>query len=252
MDAGPSAHLEPGVDGPIASPDVTPMPAAADPDVRPPRQARSRATYQRLLDAAEALMAEQSFDDTTVAAIVEHAGLSAGAFYARFRDKEGLFRHLEERAFDEVRDVVAGVLAALPTTPTRPDAASRDPADLFARLIASLAAAYQRRRSLIRAVLLRAHADPALRDRLAALNRENQARVASVLRTALLVRGADPATCDAQIEFAQLATRSVLRSAIVFQETFSDRPPLDPIWVSRETARMVAAYLALPSPPDQP
>jgi AcrR family transcriptional regulator len=71
--------------------------------VRPARQARSLETTERLLDSAEELIAEKGFRDVPVAEIARRAGFSVGAFYARFRDKEGMLRCLEERFLDEAR-----------------------------------------------------------------------------------------------------------------------------------------------------
>lgn len=232
----------------VASPPLPSAPAPADlePDLRPPQQARSRATYRRILDAAEELIAEQSFDDTTVAAIVERAGFSAGAFYARFRDKEGLFRHLEERTFAEVRAIVRETLAegSSDQQPAEGVAAS----ELLGRLIDGLATVYLRRRAIIRALILRAHADPALRARLDAVNRDNQAKVAATLRRALRAQpGVDPATIDARLELALLVQRSALRSILVFQERYHEEQQLDPEFVTREVSRMLIAYLGLPA-----
>jgi AcrR family transcriptional regulator len=213
------------------------VPAAA-PHLRPPQQARSRATYRRLLDAAEELIAAQSFDDTTVAAIVARAGLSAGAFYARFRDKEGLFRHLEERAFAEVRETVRENLAATD---------GLEAGELLARLIEGLAAVYLRRRAVIRALILRSHADPELRARLDAVNRENQSRVTAALRRALLASSnLDPQTVDARLELALLVQRSALRSILVFHERYHEGQRLDAEFVTQEISRMLIGYLGLP------
>ena len=49
------------------------------PRTRAPRQARSEATYRRLLDAAERLLSEESFDRVTVAEIAARAGVTIGA-----------------------------------------------------------------------------------------------------------------------------------------------------------------------------
>ena len=69
--------------------------------VRPPRQARSQETLDRILDAAEALVAEKGFEDTPVAEIAQRAGSSVGAFYARFHDKDGLLHALYERYYEQ-------------------------------------------------------------------------------------------------------------------------------------------------------
>ena len=59
-----------------------------------PKQERSRATHARLLRAGAELLEEKSFDDVTIQESVARAGSSVGAFYARFRDKEGLLEAL--------------------------------------------------------------------------------------------------------------------------------------------------------------
>jgi AcrR family transcriptional regulator len=69
--------------------------------IRPARQARSQRNVERLLDAAEELIADKGFDDVTVAEIAARAGLSVGAVYSRFRDKRTLLRCLLDRFTDE-------------------------------------------------------------------------------------------------------------------------------------------------------
>lgn len=69
--------------------------------VQQPRQERSRATMTQILDAAAQILETKSFDELTVAEVVEAAGTSVGAFYGRFRDKDGLLQALDERFFDE-------------------------------------------------------------------------------------------------------------------------------------------------------
>ena len=77
--------------------------------LKTPVQARSVASYERLVAATRAVLEEKSFDEATVAEIAARAGLTVGAFYARFEDKEALLRHLEELLFDEMRALVADV-----------------------------------------------------------------------------------------------------------------------------------------------
>ena len=64
---------------------------------RPPEQARSARTAGRILDSAQQLLDKNDFDDLSVPQIVANAGCSVGAFYGRFRDKEGLLEALDER-----------------------------------------------------------------------------------------------------------------------------------------------------------
>ena len=70
------------------------------PEVEPPRQARSRRSYHRILEAATELLADRPFDDITIDDIVGRAGYTKGAFYARFDSKAALLRHLVARLTD--------------------------------------------------------------------------------------------------------------------------------------------------------
>src|SRR5436190_18883369 len=64
--------------------------------VKPGRQERSRDTQDRLIEAAERLLARgRSWADITVAELVKEAGASVGAFYNRFRDKDALLHVLQ-------------------------------------------------------------------------------------------------------------------------------------------------------------
>ncbi len=71
--------------------------------IRPTHQARSRATLDRLLDATEALLTEKAWEDVSVAEIAQRADSSVGAFYSRFRDKDGMLNALHERFVAEAQ-----------------------------------------------------------------------------------------------------------------------------------------------------
>src|SRR4051812_47767739 len=73
--------------------------------LHPPRQARSRATLDRLLAAAEGLLAERGgFERASVADLVRRAKTSVGAFYTRFPDKQALLACFDERFFESGRE----------------------------------------------------------------------------------------------------------------------------------------------------
>lgn len=54
---------------------------------RIPRQVRSRAKYEAILQAALELFRERGYAETTVDAIVERSGVSVGVFYSYFASK---------------------------------------------------------------------------------------------------------------------------------------------------------------------
>jgi AcrR family transcriptional regulator len=80
--------------------------------VRPPRQARSRAALERILVSAEQVLADTGFDDLTMAAVAERAGLSVGAIYRRFEGKEHLLIAVKDRLLTRVEDAITAALDA--------------------------------------------------------------------------------------------------------------------------------------------
>ncbi len=75
--------------------------------IRTPRQPRSRATLQRLLDAAEQLLEKKTFEEVSVTEVAAKARSSVGAFYARFSDKDALLDALYERHQQEAMANIA-------------------------------------------------------------------------------------------------------------------------------------------------
>lgn len=67
----------------------------------PPRrramQARSRATVERILEAASALIVERGADGVTMTEIAQRAGVVIGSLYQYFPDKAGVMAALFER-----------------------------------------------------------------------------------------------------------------------------------------------------------
>lgn len=211
------------------------MPPPSPSQLKPPLQARSVASYERLVEAARAVLAQKSFDEATVAEIAARAGLTVGAFYARFEDKESLLGHLEELLFDEMRATVARVAACA-------DRGELRPAELVRGLVVALASLYRGDRAVGRALVLRSCVDPELRERLRRLNRENIGRVVRALAASGAIDHPDPA---GGLEFALLAERSILRAAILFGESFSHDREWSDERVVEETTRMVVRYLGL-------
>ncbi|MGP3754253.1 TetR/AcrR family transcriptional regulator [Streptomyces sp. IBSNAI001] len=99
---------------------VTPprTPAAKPPAAKPaaksaaksPKQDRSRATRQRLLEAAVACLAEHGWAGSTVSVVAERAGVSRGAAQHHFPTREDLFTG----AVEYVAEERSAALRALP------------------------------------------------------------------------------------------------------------------------------------------
>lgn len=67
--------------------------------VLPARQKRTRASRDRILDAADREFALHGYHGASVADLTREASCSVGSFYRRFKDKEGLFFALQERTY---------------------------------------------------------------------------------------------------------------------------------------------------------
>ena len=126
--------------------------------VRPPQQARSQETLDRILEAAGTLVSEKGFEDATVGDIVRRAGSSVGAFYARFRDKEGLLYALSDRYLAEATATADDAL-----DPERWEGASV--AEIIAEVVRFLVVSYRERAGLMRAFVVRNHTDLEVRSR---------------------------------------------------------------------------------------
>ncbi|MER6130638.1 TetR/AcrR family transcriptional regulator [Streptomyces sp. NPDC001815] len=71
------------------------------PAERVPKQDRSRATRQRLLEAAVACLAERGWAGSTVSVVAERAGVSRGAAQHHFPTREDLFTAAVEYVAEE-------------------------------------------------------------------------------------------------------------------------------------------------------
>ena len=81
----------------------------------PPRrravQARSRATVERILEAAASLVAERGGDAATMTEIAQRAGVVIGSLYQYFPDKAGVMAALFERHGAGVREMLIAAMA---------------------------------------------------------------------------------------------------------------------------------------------
>ena len=73
---------------------------------RKPMQARSRKTYELLLAAAETLLEEVGVESISSNLIVQHAKLTAPAFYRYFDDKYAVIEALAERLMQRQNDAL--------------------------------------------------------------------------------------------------------------------------------------------------
>lgn len=78
-----------------------------------PKQQRSRERYERLLDAAEALLVREGYDGFTTSAVSTEAGLPPSALYRWFTDKDDLASALVRRHNRRLSEAVTSAVGRL-------------------------------------------------------------------------------------------------------------------------------------------
>jgi Transcriptional regulator len=201
---------------------------------RPPQQVRSRETLDRILDAAEQVLEEKTFGEATLAEIMERAGVTVGAFYRRFPDKDALLHHLDERFFAELHCRADDVLDPGRWT----DKGTRPILDEF---VGQAVDVYSTRRGLLRSLFLRARTDAVLQQ---SAMKVNEVFIAK-LRELVVPRGEvihpDPPRA---VELGFMMLVGALRELVVFGEIWP-APPTDMAALRIELTRMYCGYLGV-------
>lgn len=79
--------------------------------VTPFQQARSGATFQALIAAGRKALEDKCFDEMTIGDIARVAGVSVGAFYGRFANKEAFFSAIQEITVSDIEAALGASLA---------------------------------------------------------------------------------------------------------------------------------------------
>ena len=204
------------------------------PRFHPPQQHRSQETLDRILDATEGVLEGKSFTDATLAEIMDRAGVTVGAFYRRFPDKDALLQHMDERFFGEVRQRGEDLL-----DPARWTGACLN--DVVRAFTAEAVSIYRSRRGLLRSLFLRARNDQVLQASASRVNEHLLARLRAVLLPlAHEMRHPQPARA---IDLGYMVTIGALRETILFDETWSKPTPADAVDLADELARVLLGYL---------
>lgn len=124
--------------------------SSSTPVVRRPRQDRSRAAWQRILDAGLELLKEGGYEGFTIAAICERAGVTPPTIYARVRTKDALFLAVFNHGYTELATETEATRARL----------SGDGAEAIIRAaVGAMVVTTLAHARFLRPVILRAEAD---------------------------------------------------------------------------------------------
>ena len=142
--------------------------------IRPPRQARTQRSLERLLDAAEALLRDKGFDDMHIAEIARRAETSVASFYRRFRDKDALLHALHERHCEEAFATADDVLH-------EDRWRGAEIREILSRVFPFVIETLKRHQALERAIFQRMLSDESMRQRMSGLRRHVMNRVSTLL-----------------------------------------------------------------------
>ena len=162
--------------GPDSSPQASilkPMNEHTTP-YRVPQQKRSKESLERLLDAAEEQIRAEGIGSLTIANVVGRAGLSVGAFYARFPDRNALLHAVQSRFHDRVEPLLLERLVV----EVRPQ---KSLSDAVERAVDLLVEHVMGERELSRAFMMSSVFDPVLRSRGEQVNRARREVLVSLL-----------------------------------------------------------------------
>lgn len=202
--------------------------------VRAPQQGRSRASFERMLVAAEELLAERGSDDFTLNEVGKRGKVSIGSIYCRFDSKDDLVYAVQTRVLDRVNAEQMDMVAR-----ARSDAS--DLVTLVDRLVDGTAESLRRFADVMRPFMLRASIDPVV----AAQGKARYAEIAAAVTGALLdhraeIRQPDP---ERAVQSAYRILYSTIARYLGFGSTMGS--PWDGDWevLKEDLARMIAAFL---------
>ncbi len=189
------------------------------PKLRIPRQARSRETLRKILDAFEAALQDKTFEEVTVGELCERAGCSVGTFYGRVESKDALLEHLRRRVYGEVETRLRELF-----DPQRGASASLE--SVVTEQVRVLLDFHVQRRGVIRAVVIQARRHPAFAEQTQVFN----AAVLQLARESWMQHRDEIAAADPEYaaEQAALMLAGYFREAIVFRELWPTQQPFDP------------------------
>jgi AcrR family transcriptional regulator len=146
---------------------------AAEKWALPVQQERSRATRERLLAAAEKVFAEKGYDGAKLSDIAEEAGVSVGAVYFRFKDKDALFQAIAETFTEDARARVGSYIAEAHQSPVE---------DVLRNFVMRTAENFGTHRGLFRAIIERGFDHPGVMTIMFAFRDEIARALEDVLR----------------------------------------------------------------------
>ena len=201
--------------------------------VQPPQQERSRASFERVLQAATSLLAEEGYEGFTLAEVSKRAGVSIGSIYARVKSKDDLFYVVQDRYMTGAED--------RPTLQD-PETWSHLPTrELIRELARELGEVFHQNEPLLRVFMHRGIVDPTV----AARSSVSVSRFHDQVEAILLGRRNEIAHDDPElaVDVAFRMAWGTLARQIMYGPTFESHRVIAWDTLVAEIARACAAYL---------
>jgi AcrR family transcriptional regulator len=199
--------------------------------VRPPKQQRSRESYERVLQAARELLEENGFEGFTAQQVAARANVSIGAIYERFGNKETLLHTVHARLMDTIAQFVDAQQAPLP------DGAG----DLVEELVQRVAATMAAHRAILRAFMHLGALDDVIAERGSLESIELGRRFKAALRPhAAEMAHPDP---EVALDVAFRIAYSTLARQVMYGPLFESDAAIGWDQLTGELARACRAYL---------
>jgi len=205
--------------------------------VRPPQQERSRASFERVLQAARELLEEEGYSSFTIVRVSERAGVSIGSIYARVPSKDALFHEVHAGSMKEIGEQYESIAEAesrsdLPTP------------ELIAETIRLFAQPFKAHMPFLRVVMHRGAVD----DHVATFGSRVSSEQAEQFRSVVLTRRDEIVHPDPELA-ADVAYRMVyctLARQVMYGPTFESQNLIEWDDLVTELANAVSAYLLGP------
>ncbi|HZS45238.1 MAG TPA: TetR/AcrR family transcriptional regulator [Blastocatellia bacterium] len=207
------------------------------------KQTRSKESLNRLLKAAAEIMAENGLEGATIPRIAARAGLSPGAVYRRFPDKDALIQNVVLKMLQSNDEGVERLLQ-------QGKLQNMGLKDFVELIIGKTIIGYRTHAPLVRAVhtFVRSHTNAAFRRKARQIEMRTFKRVTEFLLTKREeISHPDP---EIAFPFSLLLNAFTMKELIVeevFSKSWATLLPKDDAGLQRELTRVILNYLGVKS-----
>jgi len=205
--------------------------------LRAPVQGRSKASYERMLAAAEALMLAHGSDEFTLQDVSREGKVSIGSIYNRFESKDALIHAMQLRVLERVD-------AAMHERIDQARAQTHDLDHLVVRLVEVVAETLREFADLMRPLMMKASSDTVV----ATTGKRSYALTANAVKEAMDqyradIRQPDP---DRAIDSAYRILYAAIARYLGFGSTTTAAWEGDWAVLKMDLARMIAGFFGHP------